>query len=129
MAKVHGGYKKVAEGKTKVILALPNDRDSILVKSKDAITAGDGAKKDILQKKGVHSTSTTCNIFEFLRSCGIPTHFKERVLEDTFRAIKCDMLPLEVVARRIATGSYIRRNRAVPSGYRFTPPSIEFFLK
>lgn len=129
MAKIHGGYKNIAEGKTKVILVDPNDRNYILVKSKDAITAGDGAKKDILQKKGIYSTSTTCNIFEFLRSCGITTHFKERVEEDIFRAVKCDMIPLEVVARRLAAGSYIRRNPAVPEGYRFATPLIELFLK
>jgi phosphoribosylaminoimidazole-succinocarboxamide synthase len=39
------------------------------------------------------------------------------------------MLPLEVVTRRLATGSYLRRHTNVAEGMRFDPPLIEYFLK
>lgn len=118
----------LAEGKTKIILASEKP-ELVYIRSKDSITAGDGAKRNELPNKSIYSTQTTCNVFAFLNSGGIQTHYLKTTDERTFLAKACDMIPLEVVARRIAFGSYLKRHPETPEKFRFNPPLVEFFLK
>jgi len=120
--------KKIIEGKTKIIWEDSNANE-VLIESKDDITAGDGAKRDSMKDKGILSTETTCNCFRLLNVAGIVTHFIERVDKKVFRARRAQMIPIELVARRIATGSYLKRNPEVKEGTIFEPIKTEFFLK
>lgn len=117
----------VAEGKTKVVEDAGHGE--VLIRSKDDITAGDGAKHDVLQGKAVASTRTTSNIFQLLERHGIPTHFVQGVSDDTFRAREVRMIPLELVARRYATGSYRDRFPGLADGARFEELVFEVFEK
>jgi len=121
--------KLVIEGKTKRILELPKLPGSVLVQSKDRITAGDGARAHDLAGKAEISTATTCKVFELLNSVGVKTHFIKRASETAFVAKSCEMVPIEWVTRRVATGSFLRRNVGVKEGYRFNPPKQETFFK
>jgi RNA polymerase sigma factor (sigma-70 family) len=115
------------EGKTKVITDAGDG--TVLIRSKDDITAGDGAKRDVIEGKAASSTTTTCNIFRLLTSNGVPTHFVERLDDVSFRARKVEMIPLELVARRIATGSFLDRNADVAEGTVFAALVFEVFEK
>lgn len=122
----------VIEGKTKQVFDLKdNDRNLVFILSKDRITAGDGVKSHQMAGKSILSTQTNCAIFEFLSAVGIKTHYINRVSnnESAFVAHKCSMIPIEWVARRVATGSYLKRNPHVKEGYRFSPPLLETFFK
>ena len=115
------------EGKTKVVT---DDGDgTVLIRSKDDITAGDGAKRDVIEGKAASSTTTTCNIFRLLDNHGVPTHFVEQVDAVTFRARKVEMIPLELVARRIAAGSFLDRNPSIADGTVFADLVFEVFEK
>src|SRR5579872_1407171 len=91
----------ICEGKTKQIFALTDDPTHVRIVSKDDITAGDGAKHDVIHGKAALATHTTCNVFRLLQACGIPVAFKsENYIEPEFIAERCMMLPYEVVVRR-----------------------------
>lgn len=117
----------IDEGKTKVIIDA--GEGTVLIRSKDDITAGDGAKHDVIDGKARSSTVTTCNIFQLLDGHGVPTHFVEQVDDVTFRARKVEMIPLELVARRIATGSFLDRNADIADGTVFADLVFEVFEK
>jgi len=120
---------RIAEGKTKIIFATGNDPEKVRIVSKDDITAGDGAKHDLIEGKAVLATRTTCNVFRLLKACGIPVAFEEQIDEKTFLAPRCQMLPYEVVIRREAHGSYLKRMPGLTKGHLFPRLLIEFFLK
>jgi RNA polymerase sigma factor (sigma-70 family) len=115
------------EGKTKIIT---DDGDgTVLIRSKDDITAEDGAMRDVIEGKAASSTTTTCNIFRLLNDNGVPTHFVEQLDAVTFRARSVEMIPLELVARRIATGSFRDRNADIAEGTVFADLIFEVFEK
>ncbi|KAK0042724.1 multifunctional protein ADE2 [Biomphalaria pfeifferi] len=120
---------KVIEGKTKIVYDLVEYPGQVLVESKDRITAGDGARAHDMAGKAQISNRTSATVFKLLKDAGIKTHFIEIHGDHSFIALKCDMIPLEWVTRRVATGSFLKRNPGVEEGYRFSPPKLETFYK
>jgi phosphoribosylaminoimidazole carboxylase/phosphoribosylaminoimidazole-succinocarboxamide synthase len=100
----------VTEGKTKKIHLVKGSSDLATVVAKDDITAGDGAKHDIIPDKGRLATATTCNVFRLLKACGLPVAFVG-------------------VGRRYAHGSYLKRNPHLAKGQLFPQAIVEFYLK
>ncbi len=119
----------LAEGKTKVMYAYPDDDTLAYMVNKDQITAGDGERRNELTGKSRWSTITTANIFRLLNDAHIATHFVEQVNDVTLVVRRCTMLPVEQVQRRIATGSYLKRHLETSEGTRFEPVLVETFLK
>jgi phosphoribosylaminoimidazole-succinocarboxamide synthase len=121
--------EKLAEGKTKIIYAHPEKPDVVYMVHKDSLSAGDGARRSNVPGKGKLSCRTTSNVFYLLEDQGVETHYIGMVDDNINIMTRCAMIPLEVVMRRIATGSYLRRNPGVAEGARFDPVLVEFFLK
>lgn len=103
--------------------------DHVMLVNKDRITAGDGVKAHDLTGKAAISNQTNAKVFEILNSIGVKTAFVKLANETSFISRKCDMVPIEWVTRRLATGSFLKRNVGVPEGYRFYPPKFETFYK
>ncbi|HEU5102782.1 MAG TPA: phosphoribosylaminoimidazolesuccinocarboxamide synthase [Roseiflexaceae bacterium] len=120
---------KLAEGKTKIIYAHPDDPALAIMLHKDSISAGDGARRNTIAGKGALSGRTAANVFALLNRAGIATHFVTAPEPTTMIVRRCDMIPIEVVMRRITTGSYLKRHPDAAEGARFEPPLVEFFLK
>jgi len=120
---------KLAEGKTKVIFANPSDSDSVIMYLKDDITAGDGLKHDVIPGKAIVDWRVNRDTFELFNSVGLPTHYISSPQEKVVFVKKLQRkINLEVVSRRVATGSIIRWG-LVEEGTRFDPVVTEFYYK
>jgi phosphoribosylaminoimidazole-succinocarboxamide synthase len=121
--------KKVIEGKTKVLTIHSEDEDLVRITTKDSLTGNDGELKSELPLAKA-KTSQTCNIFQILRSAGVPVSYVERLSDTEFLAHNCKMLPLECVLRRRPWGSYLKRHNVKdPENNIFNSPIVEFYLK
>ncbi len=119
---------KIAEGKTKTIYAHPSDPLLAIMFFKDDITAGDGAKHDLLPGKGKYDWETATHCLQLLNKKGIETHFVESPEPGYMVVRKMKMIPLECVCRRIGTGSLLKR-LPFKEGQKFDPILFELFLK
>jgi phosphoribosylaminoimidazole-succinocarboxamide synthase len=123
---------EVAHGKTKVLYENPGHADQLVVVQTDSISAGDGARRNEIAGKGRLAAQTTARVFRLLNLCGLPTHYLSGGEDDDNNEMlvrRANMLPLEVVVRGVAAGSFVRRNPGVARGMLLVPRVIEFFLK
>lgn len=125
--------KPITEGKTKKIFSLMHYPNSVIMEAKDATTADNDADKTRnIAAKGVCATRTTSRVFELLQEAGIPIAYVRQLSETEILSKKCDMIPLEVIARRYAVGSYLDRMpelKREDTPYRFQHLKYELFLK
>lgn len=84
---------------------------------------------DSMEGKAAISNQTNAKVFELLNLAGVRTAFVKMVSDTAFLAKKCEMVPIEWVTRRLATGSYLKRNPGIQEGFRFTPVKQETFYK
>ena len=103
---------EITRGKTKALFESPDQLDVAVMKSMDSITAGDGARRNVIEGKGRLAAQTTARVFRLLNLCGFPTHYISGGEDDDENEIlvrRCQMIPLEVVVRGVAAGSYVKR--------------------
>lgn len=128
----HQKGKLLTEGKTKRIWKVAGNDRLVVVEQKDAITAFDDPKfTKRFAAKAAYSNTTTCRVFELLQKAGIPVAYQKQISPTEFIAQQCMMIPLEVIARRFAVGSYLKRNPELVlcPPHRFPQLVTEFFLK
>ena len=115
------------EGKAKRLYSTDDSR-YLLMEFKDDISAFDGDKKGILERKGEFNNQISAFIFNYLESYHIPTHFVQAVSANEMLVENLKMVPIEVVVRNISTGSLVKRY-GVEDGKALSYPIIELFLK
>lgn len=115
------------EGKAKKVY-LTDDSDVLIVDYKDDATAFNGEKKGTIVGKGAINNRMSNYLFKQLEKEGIPTHLIEELSDRETAVKKVSIVPLEVIVRNVAAGSFSKR-LGVPEGTEFTEPTIEFSYK
>ncbi|MBU3216444.1 phosphoribosylaminoimidazolesuccinocarboxamide synthase [Clostridium estertheticum] len=115
------------EGKAKKMFSTDN-KDEIRVYFKDDATAGNGAKKGQIEKKGILNNSITTMLYELLEKKGIKTHFIKKINDREQLCKKVEIVPLEVIIRNVAAGSMAKRYGIV-EGSKLKIPVIELSYK
>lgn len=115
------------EGKAKRIYST-EDPQIVLIEYKDSATAFNGQKKADITGKGRLNNEITSSLFLKLKEQGIDSHFIKRVSETEQLVKKVSIIPLEVVVRNIAAGSFSKR-LGVEEGRPLSAPIVEFYLK
>ena len=116
--------EQLYEGKAKKVFAT-EDPDVVIVDYKDDATAFNGEKKGTIVGKGAINNRMTNHVFKLLEKEGVPTHLIEELSDRETAVKKVDIVPLEVIIRNVAAGSFSKR-LGVPEGTPFKEPTIEF---
>ena len=119
--------EQLYEGKAKKVFAT-DDPALVIVDYKDDATAGDGAKKGTIRGKGVVNNKLSNNLMKMLAEQGVPTHFVEELSDRETLVKKVSIVPLEVIVRNVAAGSFSKRY-GVEEGTIFKVPTLEFSYK
>ena len=123
MQKVNQLY----EGKAKKVFAT-DDPALYIVDYKDDATAFNGEKKGTIAGKGVVNNRMSNFLMQKLEAAGVPTHFVEELSDRETLVKKVSIVPLEVIIRNIAAGSFSKRY-GVEEGTVLKQPSLEFSYK
>ena len=115
------------EGKAKSVYETDNPGE-LLIYFKDDATAGNGAKHDIIEGKGIINNKISQYFFKQLKDRGIKSHFVEKIGEREMIVKRLDMIKLEVVVRNIVAGSLVKR-LGLEEGTPLTVPIVEYYYK
>ena len=115
------------EGKAKKVYAT-DDPSRYIIEYKDDATAFNGEKRGTISGKGAVNNRMSNILFRMLEANGIETHFVEELndRETVVKAVK--IVPLEVIMRNVAAGSFSKRY-GVAEGTELKRPTLEFSLK
>ena len=100
--------EQLYEGKAKKVFATDED-GVVIVDYKDDATAFNGEKKGTIMGKGVVNNKMSNYVFGLLEKDGVPTHFIKELSDRETAVKKVSIVPLEVIVRNVAAGSFSKR--------------------
>ncbi len=117
----------INNGKVKSVYTT-DDKNAVIIEFRDDMTAGDGARKEVMNKKGSYNALISTKLFKVLEENGIKTQFIDLPETNVMVAKKLEMIPIEVIVRNIATGSLIRKY-PIADGTKLDPPIVQMDFK
>ena len=119
--------EQLYEGKAKKVFTTDHP-DYYIVDYKDDATAFNGLKKGSIAGKGVVNNRMTNFLMQLLAKAGVENHFVEELSDRETVVKKVSIVPLEVIVRNTAAGSFSKRF-GVEEGTVLACPTLEFCLK
>ncbi len=119
--------EQLYEGKAKKIYTTA-EPDLLIVSYKDDATAFNGLKKGTINGKGAINNIMSNLLMQRLEKNGVPTHFVEQLSDRETLVKRVSIVPLEVIVRNIAAGSFSKKYGIV-EGEALAAPTIEFSYK
>lgn len=119
--------EQLYEGKAKKVFATDVD-GVVIVDYKDDATAFNGLKKGTIVGKGVINNRMTNHVFRMFEKEGIPTHYIEELSDRETAVKKVEIVPLEVIIRNVAAGSFSKK-MGIEEGRVLACPTLEFSYK
>ena len=115
------------EGKAKKVYTT-EDPDVVIVDYKDDATAFNGEKKGTIVGKGAINNRMTNHVFKLLEKEGVPTHLIEEISDRETVVKKVEIVPLEVIIRNVAAGSFSKK-LGIEEGRELLTPTLEYSYK
>lgn len=115
------------EGKAKKVFATDNP-EIVIVDYKDDATAFNGIKKGTIKGKGAINNRMSNYLMKVLEEKGVPTHLVEEIDDRQTAVKKVSIIPLEVIIRNKAAGSFSKR-LGIPEGSELKCSTLEFSYK
>lgn len=115
------------EGKAKKVYTT-EDPDVVIVDYKDDATAFNGEKKGTIVGKGAINNRMTNHVFKLLEKEGVPTHLIEEISDRETVVKKVEIVPLEVIIRNVAAGSFSKK-LGIEEGRELVTPTLEYSYK
>jgi phosphoribosylaminoimidazole-succinocarboxamide synthase len=115
------------EGKAKRVFATANPA-FFIVEYKDDATAFNAQKRGTIVAKGIVNNRISSYLYTLLAAQNIPTHFVKLLSEREQLVKAVEIVPIEVIIRNIAAGSFAKR-LGIDEGMALASPVIEFCAK
>ena len=115
------------EGKAKQVFASA-EPGCVRIHFKDDATAFNGEKRAVILGKGEANARISAVLFGAVEAVGVPTHFVRSLGPRDHLCRAVDIIPVEVVVRNRAAGSFSKRFGR-PEGEPLPRPLVELFYK
>ncbi len=119
--------RRIYEGKAKVLFEGP-EPGTLIQYFKDDASAFNNQKKGTISGKGVLNNRISEYLMSKLMEIGVPTHFMKRLNMREQLVHEVEIIPIEVVVRNIAAGSFSERF-GVPEGTPLPRSIVEYYYQ
>ena len=118
------------EGKAKKIYSIQGQqfRNQCIMYFKDDATAFNAEKKSQFEGKGELNCWISDVLLRAMEHLGIPTHYKEKISDREIVADLVKIVPIEVIVRNIAAGTFCKRY-GLKNGTKLHSSIIEYCVK